>query len=150
MKNNLLTAFGIKKERLPFNAKVAMSFQKLDKWLCTLVGPNYGESPDQKKLVVKTESCKKVINKVVTEREVKRKISFYTANYKYFISAIVTEKGLGYLGATVSCRKSRKGETWLRGHDLPDGKFTARTWKSIVNSITQNEIILLDNVKEHK
>lgn len=46
----------------------------------------------------------------------------------------------GYLGAYMSMRKPRAGENWLRGSDLPDGKFNKSTWDRIMASILSLEI----------
>jgi len=62
-------------------------------------------------------------------------IYLYTNKYEYCISC-----NDNYLGCTCSCRKSRAGEDWVRGHDLPDGKFNVNTWESIKNGIIKNEL----------
>lgn len=36
--------------------------------------------------------------------------------------------------------KSKVGEWWTRGNDLPDGKFNELTWNRIVNAIIGYEI----------
>lgn len=61
---------------------------------------------------------------------------FFTNDYKYSIHAARRE----YLGAYASCRKSRVGETWLRGSDLPDGKYNKETFDNIVKSIVGYEM----------
>ena len=49
----------------------------------------------------------------------------------------------GYLGCQVTARKARAGEDWNRGNDLPDGPFTEETWRQILNSIINYELVIL-------
>lgn len=60
---------------------------------------------------------------------------FFTEQNEYVISA-----SAGYLGAGVSTRKPRPGETWTRGNDLPDGPYSTKTWNSIVLGIIRYEL----------
>ena len=62
--------------------------------------------------------------------------------------AIDRTKDEGYLGCQVNCRKSRAGEDWVRGNDLPDGKFNKATWDSIVKAIIRYEIVELSKYKK--
>ena len=74
--------------------------------------------------------------------EVARKFCFYTDNHCYTITAIersAASKG-SYLGCGVLTRKSRAGEDWVRGNDLPDGDFTEQTWTRILNAIVCYEL----------
>lgn len=71
--------------------------------------------------------------------EMRKKILFYTDNNKYCITAIEREDK-GYLGCTVSVRKSRPGEDWQRGNDLPDGPFNNETLEQIKNGIIAYEL----------
>lgn len=57
-------------------------------------------------------------------------IKIYTDSCVYGITATET-----YLGCTVNMRRPRPGETWTRGNDLPDGKFNAETFLSILRAI---------------
>lgn len=69
-------------------------------------------------------------------------ILFFTFEHNYRI-AVCLPKGKdekGYLGCTASTRKNRVGEWWNRGNDLPDGEFSYKTWKKIVNGIVSYEI----------
>jgi len=66
-------------------------------------------------------------------------IELFTHNYKYQIVAIEDENG-GYLGCQVSNRKYEPGETWFRGRDLPDGKFTKETLEDIKSKIIAHEL----------
>lgn len=69
---------------------------------------------------------------------------FYTDSHKYHISIRLpkdtdTFKG-GYAGCTASTRKSRVGEDWNRGSDLPDGKYTQETFDKISRGIIGYEM----------
>ena len=75
--------------------------------------------------------------------EVFRKFCFYTQDHQYIILATDRTEDDGYLGCQVQCRKPRPGEDWLRGNDLPDGKFNKNTWDNIVISIVRYEIAKL-------
>lgn len=63
----------------------------------------------------------------------------FTDRYSYSISA-----GPNYLGCIMSARKARAGETWTRGSDLPDGKFSEETWQKIVLAIVSYELVELE------
>jgi len=80
--------------------------------------------------------------------EVKRRFYFYTDEHKYFIVAIERNTGKSYLGCQVSTRKSRAGEDWARGNDLPDGDFTKETWNSIVEAIVRYELVKLSKYQK--
>jgi len=76
--------------------------------------------------------------------EIIRKVCFYTEENQYFITAIERNgSDKHYLGCSVSSRKSRPGEDWIRGNDLPDGPFTKKTWDRIVYAIVSYEIVKL-------
>lgn len=47
----------------------------------------------------------------------------------------------GYLGATMSSRKKRAGESWTRGNDLADGEFSRETWVNILSDIVGAELV---------
>ena len=64
------------------------------------------------------------------------KIRIFSRDNYYAI--VAKEK---YLGCTVSKRKSRAGENWSRGSDLPDGKFNRETWKKIKHAIVRYELV---------
>lgn len=64
------------------------------------------------------------------------RINFFTHDYKYYLVAKEN-----YLGCQVSCRKPRAGETWTRGNDLPDGKFSRETWEKIKNAVIRYELV---------
>ena len=49
-----------------------------------------------------------------------------------------------YLGSHVAARKARAGETWTRGNDLPDGKFSEETWQRILLGIVRYELVELE------
>lgn len=69
--------------------------------------------------------------------------NIYTENNRYRITARDRSEDEGYLGCTVSDRKSRAGEDWTRGRDLADGKFTRETWEDIKNDIIRRELVPL-------
>ena len=46
-----------------------------------------------------------------------------------------------YFGATVKSRRMRAGETWRRGRDLHDGKFTEACWHRILADILSCELV---------
>lgn len=79
--------------------------------------------------------------------EVRRQFCFYTDEHKYSITAIDRKGNKGYLGCTASTRKSRAGEDWTRGNDLPDGPFNKNTWNKIILGILRYEIIKLSAYK---
>lgn len=64
----------------------------------------------------------------------------YTDNYLYSIGASFNSDD-GYLGCISYCRKKRPGEKSVRGSDLPDGKFSYDTWRSILGGIVRNELV---------
>lgn len=66
----------------------------------------------------------------------RQSFQFYTKDNKYYLVF-----GENYLGCTVSSRKSRAGEDWTRGNDLPDGKFNEKTWNRIKNAIISYELV---------
>jgi len=110
--------------------------EQLDQWLKKLVFP--GNT---------TDFIQELEGHSIPGKEVAKKICFYTKNYQYFITAIDRTKGEGYLGCQVNCRKSRPGEDWIRGNDLPDGKFTKVTWNLILKAIVSNELVKLSDYK---
>lgn len=67
------------------------------------------------------------------------RIKIYTFINYYTISATEEDDG-GYLGCVSTARKSRPGEDWLRGNDLPDGKLTKETWDNIIRGIICYEL----------
>ena len=81
----------------------------------------------------------------ITEDD-KEKLRFncvlYTDTHKYSISGYQpTEKNPdGYLGCVASTRKPRVGEDWNRGNDLPDGKYSRKTFDKIVRGIVAYEL----------
>ena len=53
-----------------------------------------------------------------------------------------------YLGCVASSRTQRAGENWMRGSDLPDGKFCRETFDSIMRAIVGYEMVDLAPVVE--
>jgi len=106
--------------------------EKLNQWIEQLIFPG-----DPKDFIQELEGHSK------PGIEVFRKFCFYTENNAYFIVAIDRTKNEGYIGCQVQCRKPRAGEDWLRGNDLPDGKFTKATWDIIEKAILNYELVKL-------
>jgi hypothetical protein len=118
----------INEERIVHIDKKRTKMEMLDQWLRDLTFP--GEPKDFiQEISGHGESV-----------EVHRKICFYTDNYCYFITAIERENKSSYLGCSVTTRKTRAGEEWVRGNDLPDGDFTEKTWIRILNAILCYEL----------
>ena len=46
-----------------------------------------------------------------------------------------------YMGCTMSSRRSRAGETWKRGNDLADGKFSEKLWNKILSDMLGAEMV---------
>jgi len=67
-------------------------------------------------------------------------IKIFTAKNEYTI-VVHLEDVLSdsYMGAHASSRISRTGETWTRGNDLPDGKFSDELWLEILQDIVGYE-----------
>lgn len=81
------------------------------------------------------------------EQELRLRAKIWTSNNVYTIVAHLShclscteEEPLHtYLGCTVCGRKARTGETWNRGNDLADGKFSEETWQKILQDIVRYE-----------
>ena len=118
--------------------KEPTKMQMLDQWLKELIYPG-----DVKDFIQE-------ISGSGDGDEVKRSLSFYTDEHQYFITAI--EKSNvnknSYLGCQVSSRKSRAGEDWVRGNDLPVGRFNRKTWDMIINAIVSYEIVKLSKFQK--
>ena len=115
------------------NDKEATKMQMLDQWLKELVYPG------------KVDNFVQEIYSQGNDIKVERHLCFYTEEHIYYINAI--ERYLGtkksYLGCQVNARKSRAGEDWVRGNDLPDGEFNKKTWDRIIYAIVCYEIVKL-------
>ncbi|MFW9871753.1 MAG: hypothetical protein ACFFG0_01540 [Candidatus Thorarchaeota archaeon] len=116
------------------NIRGYSKMEELNKWLKDLIFPG-----DVKNFILELE------NHSIPGVEVARKVCFYTEEHQYFITAIDRTKDDGYLGCQVNCRKARAGEDWIRGNDLPDGKFTKATWDRIILAIINYELVRLSN-----
>ena len=68
------------------------------------------------------------------------KIRIYTNANCYSITSKRYGNGRTYLGCIASSRKSRAGEDWQRGNDLPDGPLSERTWEAILGAIVGYEL----------
>lgn len=64
-------------------------------------------------------------------------MNLYTSENKY---SFRYSKESNYLGCIMSKRKPLPGETWTRGHDLPDGYATEDTMIRIIGSILSLEL----------
>ena len=72
----------------------------------------------------------------------KIKISLYTDINHYIITACCSKgEDYSYLGCIVNARKPRAGEDWVRGNDLPDGRFSVDVWRSILRAIVGYELV---------
>jgi len=118
--------------------KEPTKMESLDQWLKELIFPG------------KVEDFFQEINGQGDDKKVTRNFCFYTEEYQYFITAIerFDEDKDNYLGCQVSARKSRAGEDWLRGNDLPDGPFTKKTWDRIIYSIVSYELVKLSEFQK--
>jgi len=70
---------------------------------------------------------------------------FFTTEHAYTVSCVLKKNGGTYMGCIGGTRKSRAGEDWWRGNDLPDGKFSLKTWQYIKNAIIRYEMDRLSN-----
>lgn len=84
----------------------------------------------------------KKIHVLVNEPDALR-IRLYTPRHQYTIVA-----SDGYLGCIAATRKSRPGEDWARGNDLPDGSFSAETLNAIMGAIIFYETLVVVMPKE--
>ena len=103
----------------------------LDQWLEKLVFPG------------KTKDFIEKLKGSVDSTQLERRICLYTNEHEYYIRAVQRPDGKSYLGCNVIARKSRAGEDWQRGNDLPDGPFTQETWNKIVYAIVNYELVKL-------
>ena len=111
----------------------------LDVWLDELIYPGNIEE-----FIQITKDVKK-------DDEHIKEMYFYTEEHKYRIYAVDRKKDEGYLGCSVVTRKTRPGENWVRGNDLPDGLFVKTTWDNILTRIISYELVKLsENVKTSK
>lgn len=106
--------------------------EQLDQWLRELVFPG------------KVTDFIEEVGGQGNETEEQREVCFYTKDYTYFIHAIERkDEKDSYIGCQVNARKSRAGETWSRGNDLPDGPFNKETWNKIIYAIVNYELVKL-------
>jgi hypothetical protein len=106
--------------------------EELDQWLKELVFPG------------KVEDFIEEISDSLISVEHSRKLCFYTENHCYFIHATHRkDHDNSYIGCQVNARKSRPGEDWMRGNDLPNGPFNKQTWNKIIYAIVNYELVKL-------
>lgn len=69
--------------------------------------------------------------------------NLYTDNHVYHIKARNKTKAYRktYLGCIMNNRKTRVGEHWTRGRDLPDGQLSLDTWNDILEQIVATELV---------
>ena len=77
---------------------------------------------------------------LVFDYEDRISVKFFTSEHRYSISARLPENDRGYLGCTSSCRTPKVGETWTRGSDLADGKYSEKTFVEIMADIVSYEM----------
>jgi len=118
--------------------KEATKIESLEQWLKELIFPG------------KVKDFFQEISGQGDKKENTRNFCFYTEEYQYFITAVERHDGDkdDYLGCQVSARKTRPGEDWLRGNDLPDGPFTKKTWDRIIYSIVSYELVKLSEFQK--
>jgi len=113
------------------DAAVALAASTLKTWLSEIYSP---------------EQIERGITVDVPKRCILAKI--WTAANEYTITAAIEaadgrnpEDALAasYLGASSVSRLQRPGETWNRGNDLPDGRFSEETWREILAGIVRYE-----------
>ena len=126
----------MKEKVVKINDKDLTLMEQLDQWLAELVYP--GEVKDFVQDLGGSGS----------PDEIKKELCFYTEEHLYCINAIERPAGKSYLGCTVSTRKARAGEDWLRGNDLPDGPFNKETWNRIIYAIVNYELIKLSKYQK--
>jgi hypothetical protein len=68
---------------------------------------------------------------------------FCTDSNTYYIHATPT-----YLGCGANSRRTRAGEDWHRGSDLPDGPFSRGTWEAIKDAVIAYELVRLEPTYE--
>ena len=111
---------------------------QMKEWLSSIY------SPTQVDRALKSEKIEKGTDK---ERlRLTAKIWTFLNEYR-IIALTYLYDDRNYLGCQVSTRKSRTGETWTRGNDLPDGKFNEKTWNRIMTAIVRYEA---EEVKSEK
>ena len=129
-----LNKFGVKTEQsnvvdfLPPKSKILL----LIDWLEELVYPGKGEHFIQNIGIDEPAGD-----------ELEIKVRIYTEENQYEILGIDRKEDDGYLGCGVKARKTRAGEDWTRGNDLPDGPFHRDTWNKILNAMINYELVPL-------
>ena len=109
--------------------------QMLDKWVSELIFP--GKVSDFVQVIKSFTDTSQGFKQIIKD------FCFYTNEFKYRIYANDRETDEGYLGCQVTTRKMRAGEDWTRGNDLADGDFTEETWKRILETIVNYELVKL-------
>lgn len=133
----------MKKSVTDYGATVALAVSTLKVWLSEIYPP---EQVDRSIMV---DEPKRSPIRVVAPPPVRIRAKVWTATNEHTITAAVIQTGgddnpenalaESYLGATSVSRLQRPGETWNRGNDLPDGRFSAETWRAILAGIVRYE-----------
>ncbi|MCK5602495.1 hypothetical protein KAR91_11510 [Candidatus Pacearchaeota archaeon] len=110
--------------------------EQLDQWLKKLIFPG------------KVEDFIEEVSADTFGEEIHRELFLYTDENRYYINAIERSDGENYIGCNVSARKTRAGEDWTRGNDLPDGPFNKETWNRIIYAIVNYELVKLTPFKK--
>lgn len=110
---------------------MSKKFELLDVWLEELIYPG------------NVEDFVQLVRHVSDESQELKELAIYTNQHKYHIVACDRDSDNGYLGCQISARKARAGEDWIRGNDLADGDFDEDTWKNILKSIINYELVIL-------
>ena len=112
--------------------KYEKAIQQMREWLSKI----YLSSKIDRAL--KTEKILRQEDETEVYLDLTAKIWTFNNTYR-IIAHIYLDNDHTYLGCTASCRKSRTGETWTRGNDLPDGEFNQETWDKIMVGIVRYE-----------
>jgi hypothetical protein len=114
----------------------SVKMELLNNWINELVFPG------------KAEKFVQILKIYKTEEETVKELCIYTNEHKYRIYAVDRKNDDGYLGCSVTTRKMRAGEDWVRGNDLADGVFIKETWGRILCSIVNYELVSLSDYKK--
>lgn len=134
---NWLEQNGIKTEKCKTEDEcTSIKMELLNKWIDELIFPG------------KSEKFVQILKTYKTESEEIKELCVYTNEHKYKIYAVDRKNDDGYLGCSVTTRKMRPGEDWIRGNDLADGIFIKETWQRILCSIVNYEIVTLSDYKK--
>ena len=114
---------------------LAEAFKRLMGWL----DEGYGFSPSVENVIIwkPTPASREHDCNIVAQVSTQSQVYTLTVGYR---EGNRTVEDL-YFGATVKSRRMRAGETWRRGRDLHDGKFTEACWHRILADILSCELV---------